>query len=70
MTKRLTEERVRQEAATCTASEFYTRYQDQLVIHDADNILCLDEGIVNMSMDDERAVPVFLLWINGRVAVD
>jgi len=70
MTKRLTEEHMRQEAAACTASEFYTRYQDQLVIHDADNILCLDEGIVNMSMDDERAVPVFLLWINGRVAVD
>jgi hypothetical protein len=70
MTMKLTEARMRQEAAACTASEFYTRYQDQLVIHDADNILCLDEGIVNMSMDDENADPVFLLWIDGRTAVD
>jgi len=70
MTKRLTEAQLWQEATASTASEFYARYQDQLVIHDADNMLYLDEGIVNMSMDDERAVPVFLLWINGRMAVD
>ena len=78
MTMKLTEADMWLEAAASTASEFYARYRDQLVIHDADNILCLDEGIVNMSTHacstgmygEEIWTPVSLLWINGRIAVD
>lgn len=53
-------------AKEMTANDFINEFESLLTIHDADNILEYNEGLVNVSVDVNDDDTIYILFADGK----